>query len=123
VHEVLNQDREEPVAVTGLNLEQFKSPSRLIKILAPRRGHPTSCPERKTRQSDQGCMNKKESGVNFCEYPARIQENLLLLGYCGLGTAVKVSTILFDDKNLEYIKGLTLANARDPAMFFGLSPR
>ncbi len=28
-----------------------------------------------------------------------------MLGYCGLGTAVKVSTILFDDKNLELLRG------------------
>jgi hypothetical protein len=36
---------------------------------------------------------------------ARIPEMLLLLGYCGLGTAIRLSAILFDDKNLELLRG------------------
>ena len=36
---------------------------------------------------------------------ARIPEELLLLGYCGLGTAIRLSAILFDDKNLELLRG------------------
>lgn len=51
--------------MTGLNLQQRKRPSRLIKVLAPRRGHSTSSPERKTRQSDQECLNKKTIWRDF----------------------------------------------------------
>jgi hypothetical protein len=45
------------------------------------------------------------NGVIFCEYFARTPENPLLLCYCGLGTAIKVSAILFNERQ----EGLALA--------------
>jgi len=36
-----------------------------------------------------------------------------LLGYWGLGSAIKTSTILFDDKKLELLKGLPLPTPED----------
>jgi hypothetical protein len=66
---------------------------------------------------------KKGSGVIFCEYVARCKRSreAALLCYCGLSTAIKISAILFDDKNLELFKILALAMPFGSV--FGLSPR
>ena len=44
---------------------------------------------------------RTKTGVICCEYVARTPEKLLDLAICGLGTAVKISAILRDVKNLE----------------------
>ena len=48
---------------------------------------------------------KKRSSVIFREYVARSKKSreAALLCYRGLGAAVKMSAILFDDKNLELL--------------------
>jgi hypothetical protein len=48
---------------------------------------------------------KKRSSVIFCEYIARSKKSreAALLCYRGLGAAIKMSAILFDDKNLELL--------------------
>jgi len=47
--------------------------------------------------------------VICCEYVARTPEKLLDLANCGLGTAVKMSAILHDVKNLELLRSLPWA--------------
>ena len=66
---------------------------------------------------------KKGSGVIVCEYVARSKKSRedALLGYCGLRTAIKMSAILSDDKNLELFEVLALAMPFGSV--FGLSPR
>jgi len=51
---------------------------------------------------------KKRTGVICCEF-ARTPERLLDLAICGLGTAVKMSANLCDDKNLELLRSLPRA--------------
>jgi hypothetical protein len=47
---------------------------------------------------------KKRSSVIFCEHVARSKKSReALLCYRGLGAAIKMSAILFDDKNLELL--------------------
>jgi hypothetical protein len=53
---------------------------------------------------------KKHEWCDFLRICRKNPREAALLGYCGLGSAVKVSAILFnDDKNLELLRGLALA--------------
>ena len=105
MREALRQDREELVSVTGLNLEHARA-------LPPDQA---TCSEEdaqivvwSARQDRVIKKHEKErkTGVICCENVTRFPEKLLDLGYCGLGTAVKLSANLPDDKNLELLRGL-----------------
>jgi hypothetical protein len=95
---------ERPVAVTGLNLQRRKRPPRLIKILAPGRGHSSSSPEHKTRQSDQECLNKK-LWCDFSVNVARFQEKLLCFAIVGLVLPSRRQRFYLTTKNLELLRG------------------
>jgi hypothetical protein len=113
VHEAPIQDIEESVAVTRLNLEHAKALQTDQVTLREEDAQIVVRSARQVRVIKK--HEKKGSGVIFCEFVARSKKSreAALLGYCGLGTAIKtcikMSAILFDDKNLELFKGLALA--------------
>jgi hypothetical protein len=108
VREAPRQNKEESVAVTGLNLEHARAlQADSSYSLQEEDAQLVVWSARQVRVIKK---HEKRPGVIFCEYVARSKNSgkAALLGYCGLGTAInlKMSAILLGDKNLELLRCL-----------------